>query len=98
MLWANKGSSGLVQTLNDPPVAFSTAATIVLDGNAEVSVGSGTSIGANGPAELTIAGSALYVSGNSAGPGNSAEGRTNEGYLAMHQADITVKESGRFIT
>jgi hypothetical protein len=103
---SDSGNAGILELHDDAALRISddlkiadngsnAAATILLDGNAEVSVGSGTSIGANGPAELTIAGSALYVSGNSAGPGNSAEGRTNEGYLAMHQANITVKESGR---
>lgn len=68
---------------------------VSLDGDSRVTVGSGTSVGPDGPATLAIAGNALYVSGNSAGPGNTAQGYTNEGYLAMHDADVTVSDSGR---
>ncbi len=70
-------------------------ATVLLDGNAQITVGSGTSIGDDGLGTLTIAGNARYVSGNSAGPGNTAEGYTNEGYVAMHDANINVKDNGR---
>ncbi len=69
---------------------------VLLDGNAQVLVGSGTSVGPNGPATVTVAENALYVSGNSAGPGNTAEGYTNEGYLAFSEGSVLVKDSGRF--
>ncbi|MEM9658003.1 MAG: PEP-CTERM sorting domain-containing protein, partial [Planctomycetota bacterium] len=70
-------------------------ATISLNDNAQVTIGSGTSIGDDGPALLSIAGDSLYVSGNSAGPGNVDDGYTNEGYLTMHQVDIDVRDNGR---
>jgi hypothetical protein len=68
---------------------------VLLDGDSQITVGSGTSLGSNGPGSLTVAGNALYVSGNSAGPGNTANGYTNEGYLTAHQGSVVVKDNGR---
>ena len=44
---------------------------------------SAVAISASGVAQLTVAGNALLVTGNSADPGDSQNGRTNEGYLTL---------------
>jgi len=58
--------------------------TVLIDGNAHLSVGSGISISAGGTHEqlMTIAGHAVVDSGNSMGAGDPAGG-TDEGYLTM---------------
>ena len=73
-------------------------AEIHLDGNSQITVGSG--ISASGTNSFTIAGNSLLVSGNSAGPGNSDNGRTDEGYFTLstgssETAAIEVKDNGR---
>ena len=73
-------------------------ASVSIDGNSQITVGSGVSVG--GTSQLSIKGSALFVTGNSAGPGDSDNGRTNEGYLTLstgdaETADVLVAENGK---
>lgn len=75
---------------------------VLIDGNAQISTGSGISISESNPSKgkMTVAGSALVVSGNSAGAGNSAQGFTDEGYFTLSTgadstADVLVKDSGK---
>lgn len=75
---------------------------VVADGNSQITVGSGISVGENaeGIGRLDVSGNALVVSGNSAAPGDSVDGRTNEGYLTLSTdntgvADVSVSENGR---
>jgi hypothetical protein len=76
---------------------------VLIDGNARISVGSGISLseaGDNSKGKMTVAGTALVVSGNSAGAGNAAEGLTDEGYFTLatnngSTADLLIKDSGK---
>jgi len=75
---------------------------VLIDGNARISAGSGISVSEANPSKgkMTVAGSALVVSGNSAGAGNSAQGFTDEGYFTLSTgadstADVVVKNSGK---
>jgi hypothetical protein len=75
---------------------------VLIDGTAQISAGSGISVSEANPSKgkFTVGGSALVVSGNSAGAGNSAQGLTNEGYLALSvngdsTADMVIKDSGK---
>lgn len=60
--------------------------SVLIDGNARVSVGSGISVSEGGPNEveqlMVIGGNAVVDSGNSMGAGNPL-GSTDEGYLTM---------------
>lgn len=71
--------------------------SVLIDGNAKLSVGSGISVSEGGPNEveqvMIIAGNALVESGNSLGAGNPG-GSTDEGYLTMAAA---VDSTGRLI-
>ena len=75
--------------------------SVLLDGNAELTVGSGISVTGDGTTGLlSISGNALVVSGNSAAAGDSVNGRTNEGYLTVSSngadmADVVVRDQGR---
>lgn len=73
-----------------------------IDGNATISVGSGISLSESNPSQgtMTVAGSALVVSGNSAGAGNSAQGVSDEGYFTLSTtadstAELLIKDSGK---
>jgi hypothetical protein len=71
---------------------------LVMDGNSQVTIGSGMST--SGASTVTVAGNALLLSGNSAGPGLSATGRTNEGYLTLSTATaatatLDIRDSAR---
>ena len=69
---------------------------VLLDGNAKATIGSGVSLGeSSGYGGLEVRGNALLVSGNSADPGRSDEGRTNEGYLTLTQSDVTLSDSAK---
>lgn len=73
-------------------------AAFLMDGNAVATIGSG--ISASGMTTMTIRGNALLVSGNSAGPGDTQAGRTNEGYLTLStgagtEALVQVSENGK---
>ncbi len=75
---------------------------VLIDGNAQITAGSGISLSESNPSKgkMTVGGSALVVSGNSAGAGNSAQGWTDEGYLALSvngasTADMVIKDSGK---
>jgi hypothetical protein len=75
---------------------------VLIDGNARISAGSGISVSEANPSKgkMTVAGSAIVVSGNSAGAGNSAQGFTDEGYFTLSTgadstADVVVKNSGK---
>lgn len=75
---------------------------VLIDGNARISAGSGISVSESNPSKgkLTVAGSALVVSGNSAGAGNSAQGFSDEGYFTLSvnsaaTADAVIKDSGK---
>ncbi|MFV2068322.1 MAG: hypothetical protein ACC645_15235, partial [Pirellulales bacterium] len=76
---------------------------VTLDGNAVVTVGSGISVAGSANAangRMDVAGNALVVSGNSAGAGNMAEGRTNEGYLTLSAradatSELTISDTAR---
>ena len=75
---------------------------VLIDGTAQISTGSGISISESNPSKgkMTVAGSALVVSGNSAGAGNAAQGFTDEGYFTLSTgadstADVVVKDSGK---
>jgi hypothetical protein len=76
---------------------------VLIDGNATITAGSGISVSEANPSKgkLTLAGNALVVSGNSAGAGNTAQGVSNEGYLALSvntgsTADVLIKDSAKF--
>lgn len=76
-----------------------------IDGNARITVGSGISISESNPSKgkMTIGGSSLVVSGNSAGAGNAAQGVTDEGYFTLSTnadatADVLIKDSGKVYT
>jgi hypothetical protein len=73
-----------------------------IDGNARITVGSGISLSESNPSKgkMTVGGTALVVSGNSAGAGNTAQGNTDEGYFTLSvnsdsTADLLVKDSGK---
>ncbi|MBA4107415.1 MAG: hypothetical protein C0485_16885 [Pirellula sp.] len=75
---------------------------VLIDGNARISTGSGISISESNPSKgkMTVGGSALVVSGNSAGAGNAAQGFTDEGYFTLSvngaaTADMVIKDSGK---
>ncbi len=59
-------------------------ARLAMDGNSQVTVGSGISV--DGTTQIQLSENALLVTGNSAGPGNDQTGRTNEGYLTLSTA------------
>ncbi|HAB15101.1 MAG TPA: hypothetical protein PLX89_15820 [Verrucomicrobiota bacterium] len=71
--------------------------TVLIDGNAKVSVGSGISVSEGGPNPIEqvmiVAGNALVESGNSMGAGNPL-GSTDEGYLTMASG---VDSTGRLV-
>ncbi len=78
---------------------------VLIDGNAQITVGSGIAVSENLPSKgkMTVGGSALVVSGNSAGAGNTAEGLTNEGYFTLSTntgstSDVLVRDSGKIYT
>lgn len=65
--------------------------SVLIDGNAVVSVGSGISVSEGGPSSeqvMIVGGNALIDSGNSMGAGNP-EGSTDEGYLTMASGGST---------
>ncbi len=73
-----------------------------VDGNATITAGSGISVSESGGSkgQLFVSQDALVVSGNSAGPGDVIDGRTNEGYLTLSvssdaTADVTVSDNAR---
>ncbi len=73
-------------------------ASLLMDGNSQFTVGSGISV--SGVTNVRVAGNALLVTGNSAGPGDSEIGRTNEGYLTLstgggEEATVDVLENGK---
>lgn len=75
---------------------------VIADGNAVLTMGSGISVSEDAGSDgvFSISGNALVVSGNSAGPGQAADGRTNEGYLTLSTrgdatANMTVEDSSR---
>jgi hypothetical protein len=75
---------------------------VLIDGNAQISAGSGISISEaiTSKGKMTVAGTALVVSGNSAGAGNSVQGATDEGYFTLSTsndgtADVLIKNSGK---
>jgi hypothetical protein len=77
-------------------------AEVLIDGNAQISAGSGISVSEANPSKgkLTIGGNSLVVSGNSAGAGNTAQGFSDEGYLALSvnsgsTADLLIKDSAK---
>ncbi len=75
--------------------------SVLMDGNAQMTVGSGISVA--GVSSLTVGGSALLAIGNSAAPGDSQNGRTNEGYLTLstggaEEAIVDIRDSGRIYT
>jgi hypothetical protein len=71
--------------------------SVLIDGNAWLSVGSGISVSEGGPNPveqvMTVAGNALVEMGNSMGAGNPL-GSTDEGYLTMAAA---VDSTGRLV-
>ena len=72
-------------------------AEVFMDGNAQITVGSGISV--SGTTSMVVAGNSLLVTGNSAGPGDSAMGGTDEGYLTLSTgagefASLEIRESG----
>lgn len=72
--------------------------SVLMDGNAQMTVGSGISVA--GVSSLTIAGNALLAIGNSAAPGDSQRGRTNEGYLTLstgsaEESIVDVRDNGK---
>jgi len=73
--------------------------SVLIDGNARLSLGSGISLSAGGEVEQTmvIGGNAIVDSGNSMGAGNP-QGSTDEGYLTMAtsngKAKLTIQENG----
>jgi hypothetical protein len=75
---------------------------VLIDGNARISTGSGISVSESNPSKgkMTVGGTALVVSGNSAGAGNAAQGFTDEGYFTLSvnaaaTADMVIKDSGK---
>jgi hypothetical protein len=75
---------------------------VLIDGSARITVGSGLSVSEANPSKgkLTVAGTSLIVTGNSAGAGNTAEGLTDEGYFTLSvnsgsTADVLIKDSGK---
>ena len=68
---------------------------VLLDGSSKATIGSGISVGENamGKGLLEVGGNALLVSGNSADPGMSDIGRTNEGYLTLRNSTVTMTDS-----
>lgn len=72
-------------------------AQVFMDGNAQITVGSGISV--SGTTSMVVAGNSLLVTGNSAGPGNTAMGGTDEGYLTLSTgggefASLDIRDSG----
>ena len=66
----------------------------VMDGNSKATIGSGISV--DNISSISVSGSALLVTGNSADPGDNVQGRTNEGYLTLSSGatdEITVEIS-----
>jgi hypothetical protein len=63
--------------------------TAIIDGNAILSTGSGISVSEAPGSEGTfiVGGNALVESGNSAGAGNTAQGRSDEGYFTLSSQD-----------
>jgi|GEM_PF-5203777 len=70
---------------------------VIMDGNSVATIGSGISVGEkdSGKGALQLSGNALLVSGNSADPGMSEVGRTNEGYLTLTTADMTISDAAK---
>jgi hypothetical protein len=75
---------------------------VLIDGNARIYVGSGISVSESGPSAgiFTVGGTALVVSGNSAGAGLSNQGVTDEGYFTLSTnngstADVIIRDSGK---
>jgi hypothetical protein len=70
-------------------------ARFVMDGNAKATIGSG--ISGSGVSEISISGNALLVTGNSADPGDTQAGRTNEGYLTLsgERSTVNVADNAR---
>ena len=70
---------------------------VILDGNSKATIGSGISVGEkdSGKGVLQVGGNALLVAGNSADPGMADVGRTNEGYLTLTSADVTLSDSAK---
>jgi hypothetical protein len=71
---------------------------LMMNGNSKLTAGSG--ISASGIARISLHNNALLVTGNSADPGDSQNGRTNEGYLTLstgagEEATIEIHNSGR---
>lgn len=69
---------------------------VILTGNAKATIGSGISLGeGNGIGNIQLSGNALLISGNSADPGDSEAGRTNEGYMTFTQGGMTLADSAQ---
>ncbi|MCA9167457.1 MAG: hypothetical protein KDB23_07295 [Planctomycetales bacterium] len=73
-------------------------ATVIMDGLSQITIGSGVSV--SGTSLLDISGNAMFVTGNSAAPGDSIHGRTNEGYLTLSTIDsetatVNISDNGK---
>ena len=93
-------NNAILRISDDLKIADGTAGNgiVVVDGDAQITVGSGVS--SSGVSQITVAGNALFLSGNSAGPGNTQQGRTNEGYLTLstggsEESILDISENGR---
>ena len=93
-------NNAILRISDDLKIADGTAGNgvVTLDGDAQITVGSG--ISSSGISQITVAGNALLLTGNSAGPGNSQQGRTNEGYLTLstgtdEESTLDISENGR---